>query len=113
MPASVSICQVCAVEFTYRKFLEPLCLALAEEGYSVHVAYSGATAAGASPRARQLGLQFHAVPMTAAVRRWRCCGPQPACGGCFDVNASPWCTCTPQWRLLRPALPQHSLARRW
>ncbi|MEB3234626.1 MAG: glycosyltransferase [Cyanobacteriota bacterium] len=63
MPVPVSICQVCAVGFTYRKFLEPLCLALAEAGYRVHVAHSGATAADASPRAQALGLQFHPVPI--------------------------------------------------
>ena len=63
MHAPVSICQVCAVGFTYRKFLEPLCLALAEAGYRVDVAYSGASAADGSSRAQALGLRYQPVPI--------------------------------------------------
>lgn len=63
MPAAISVCQVCAVGFTYRKFLEPLCLAMAEAGYTLHVAYNGANAADASPRAQALGLKYHPVPI--------------------------------------------------
>ncbi len=59
--APISICQVCAVGFTYRKFLEPLCLAQAQAGYAVHVAYSGASAADAGPAAGDL--RFHPVPI--------------------------------------------------
>lgn len=54
---------MCAVGFTYRKFLEPLCLGLAQAGYQVHVAYSGASPADATPSAQQLGLHYHAVPI--------------------------------------------------
>lgn len=63
VPAAVSVCQVCAVGFTYQKFLEPLCLAMAEAGYVVHVAYNRASAADATPRAQALGLHYHPVPI--------------------------------------------------
>ena len=36
----VRICQVCAVEFTYRKFLAPLAAALSLQGYEVHAAFT-------------------------------------------------------------------------
>ena len=36
----VKICQVCAVEFTYRKFMAPLSAALAWQGYQVHGAFT-------------------------------------------------------------------------
>ena len=61
--ASISICQVCAVGFTYRKFLEPLCLALAEAGYRVDVAYSGAAPADAGPAVPPGALRFMPVPI--------------------------------------------------
>ena len=63
MAAPLRMCQVCAVGFTYRKFLEPLCVAMAEAGYGLHVAYNGADVADASPEARALGLHFHPVPI--------------------------------------------------
>lgn len=63
MVPPIRVCQVCAVGFTYHKFLEPLCLAMAESGYSLHVAFSGASTLDASPRAQALGLSFHAVPI--------------------------------------------------
>lgn len=63
MATPIRVCQVCAVGFTYRKFLEPLCLAMAEAGYALHVAYTGASSLDASPRARALGLSYHAVPI--------------------------------------------------
>jgi len=59
----IRVCQVCAVGFTYRKFLEPLSVALAQAGYAVDVAYSGASAADASPLAQQLGLRYQPVPI--------------------------------------------------
>ncbi len=62
-PAQLSICQVCAVGFTYRKFLEPLCLALAEAGYRVDVAYSGAAPEDAGPAVPAGALRFQPVPI--------------------------------------------------
>jgi glycosyltransferase involved in cell wall biosynthesis len=62
-PETVSICQVCAVGFTYRKFIEPLCLALIQQGYNVHVAYGGASQADAGPALAPGSLQFHDVPI--------------------------------------------------
>jgi glycosyltransferase involved in cell wall biosynthesis len=38
--SAIKVCQVCAVEFTFRKFLAPLAAALAQEGYQVHGAFS-------------------------------------------------------------------------
>lgn len=37
---SVKICHVCAVEFTYRKFLAPLVATLANQGYEMHAAFT-------------------------------------------------------------------------
>ena len=36
----VTVCQVCAVEFTYRQFMAPLALALDQQGYQVHAAFT-------------------------------------------------------------------------
>ena len=71
---TIRICQVCAVGFTYRKFLEPLCLAQAKAGYAVHVAYSGATAADAGPAVPGGSLIYHAVPIarsSSPLALWR------------------------------------------
>lgn len=38
--SSIKVCQVCAVEFTYRKFMAPLALALTQQGYRVHAAFT-------------------------------------------------------------------------
>lgn len=40
MDSSIKICQVCAVEFTYRKFMAPLTAALRQQGYAVHAAFT-------------------------------------------------------------------------
>lgn len=61
--AGIRICQVCAVGFTYSKFLEPLCLALVEAGYGVDVAYSGASIADAGPAVPPGSLRFQPVPI--------------------------------------------------
>ena len=61
--STIRICQVCAVGFTYRKFLEPLCLAQAQAGYTVHVAYSGAMPADAGPAEPGGSLRYHPVPI--------------------------------------------------
>jgi len=38
--SAIKVCQVCAVKFTYRKFLAPLAAALAQQGYQVHAAFT-------------------------------------------------------------------------
>jgi len=67
MTITIRVCQVCAVGFTYRKFLEPLCLAMAEAGYSLHVAYTGASPLDASPRAQSLGISYHPVSIARSI----------------------------------------------
>jgi glycosyltransferase involved in cell wall biosynthesis len=37
---SLKVCEVCAVEFTYRKFIAPLAESLAQQGYAVHAVFS-------------------------------------------------------------------------
>lgn len=57
----VRICQVCAVEFTYRKFIAPLASALSQQGYQVHSAFTPESWAE-PPEASSLGLDvYHPV----------------------------------------------------
>lgn len=54
----VRICQVCAVEFTYRKFMAPLASALSRQGYQVHAAFTPQSWAE-PPEASNLGLDLY------------------------------------------------------
>lgn len=56
----IKVCQVCAVEFTYRKFLAPLSAALGGQGYEVHAAFTPENRAARVPEG--LGpVVFHPV----------------------------------------------------
>ena len=69
------VCQICAVEFTYNKFLSPLCHFLASEGFDVHLAFNpGLTCNGKSIDS----FIFHPIPISRstslsslAISTWR------------------------------------------
>ena len=57
----VRICQVCAVEFTYRKFLAPLAAALSQHGYAVHAAFTPEQSDATLERLELEPIRFHPV----------------------------------------------------
>jgi glycosyltransferase involved in cell wall biosynthesis len=62
-PKRASICQVCAVEFTYSKFIEPLACALFDRGYRVHAVFANELTIADASTSGESRVLIHHVPI--------------------------------------------------